>query len=83
MDLTQQIEDLHGKILEKLDALNALRDTLRHDYVPGSVCTHLEQCVKETEVCIAYTLTHVIHVCSLHDFSAGPWNAHYMEIAHS
>ena len=51
IELADEIE--HGKalILEKLDALNDLRRKLRLEYVPLTVCTHLEQCIKETEVC--------------------------------
>ena len=50
VELADEIE--HGKalILEKLDALTELRTKLRQDYVPLTVCTHLEQCIKETEV---------------------------------
>ena len=50
VELADEIE--HGKalILEKLDALTELRTKLRQDYVPLTVCNHLEQCIKETEV---------------------------------
>jgi hypothetical protein len=50
VELAEELE--HGKalILEKLDALNDLRRKLRKEYVPLTVCTHLEQCIKETEV---------------------------------
>ena len=50
VELADEIE--HGKalILEKLDALRELRTKLRQDCVPLTVCTHLEQCIKETEV---------------------------------
>ena len=56
IELADEIE--HGKalILEKLDALNDLRRKLRLEYVPLTVCTHLEQCIKETEVCSFYSL---------------------------
>ena len=59
VELADEIE--HGKalILEKLDALTELRTRLRQDHVPLTVCNHLEQCIKETEVnilviCIRY-----------------------------
>ena len=50
VELADEIE--HGKalILEKLDALTELRTRLRQDHVPLTVCNHLEQCIKETEV---------------------------------
>ncbi|XP_045197456.2 uncharacterized protein LOC123552124 [Mercenaria mercenaria] len=50
VELADELE--HGKalILEKLDALNDLRRKLRQEYVPLTVCTHLEQCIKETEI---------------------------------
>lgn len=50
VELADEIE--HGKalILEKLDALNDLHRKLRQEYVPLTVCTHLEQCIKETEI---------------------------------
>lgn len=50
VELAEELE--HGKalILEKLDALNDLRRKLRKEYVPLTVCTHLEQCIKETEI---------------------------------
>lgn len=47
---TQQIESLHTAIMSKLDELNELRIRLRKEFVPSTVCTHLEQCIKETEV---------------------------------
>ena len=49
-ELTDQIEGLHTSILEKLDQINDLRSTLRKEFVPSTVVTHLEQCIKETEV---------------------------------
>ena len=54
VELADEIE--HGKalIMEKLDALRELRTKLRQEYVPLTVCTHLEQCIKETEVKINY-----------------------------
>ncbi|XP_046378617.2 uncharacterized protein C6orf118-like [Haliotis rufescens] len=50
MELADEIEHVKALILEKLDALNALRCHLRDECVPLTVCTHLEQCIKETEV---------------------------------
>lgn len=50
MDIVETVESLKSNLLEKLDALHALRQTLRKKYVPSTVCTHLEQCIKETEV---------------------------------
>ena len=54
VELADEIE--HGKalIMEKLDALRELRTKLRQEFVPLTVCTHLEQCIKETEVKIIY-----------------------------
>jgi len=54
VELAEEIE--HGKalILEKLDALTELRRKLRSEYVPLTVCTHLEQCIKETQVGVQY-----------------------------
>ncbi|XP_062582190.1 uncharacterized protein LOC134243957 [Saccostrea cucullata] len=49
-ELADEIEHVKALILEKLDDLNALRTKLREEYVPLTVCTHLEQCIKETEV---------------------------------
>ena len=50
LELVDQIEELNVAMLEKLDSINELRNKLRTDYVPTLVCTHLEQCIKETEV---------------------------------
>ena len=50
-DLVEIVEDLRANILEKFDAVQSLRALLRKEYVPSTVCTHLEQCIKETEVC--------------------------------
>lgn len=50
VDLADKIEDVRHQILEKLDELNKLRSTLRTSFVPSTVVTHLEQCIKETEV---------------------------------
>lgn len=49
-ELADEIEHVKALILEKLDDLNALRTKLREEYVPLTVCNHLEQCIKETEV---------------------------------
>lgn len=63
VELADEIE--HGKalILEKLDALTELRTKLRQDYVPLTVCNHLEQCIKETEVnsiCLSVCLSPLV-----------------------
>lgn len=50
LELADEIENLKAIILEKIDEENALRARLRDEYVPMTVCTHLEQCIKETEV---------------------------------
>ncbi|XP_031560594.1 uncharacterized protein LOC116296678 [Actinia tenebrosa] len=49
-DLEEQVNDLHTQIFEKLEAIEALKRHQRQECVPVSVCHHLEQCVKETEV---------------------------------
>ncbi|XP_022295445.2 uncharacterized protein C6orf118-like [Crassostrea virginica] len=49
-ELADEIEHVKALILEKLDDLNALRTKLREEFVPLTVCNHLEQCIKETEV---------------------------------
>ncbi|KAL5010730.1 hypothetical protein ScPMuIL_013035 [Solemya velum] len=49
-ELADEIEHAKALIMEKLDAVNDLRSKLREDYVPLTVCNHLEQCIKETEV---------------------------------
>ncbi|XP_050394171.2 uncharacterized protein LOC126812042 [Patella vulgata] len=49
-ELTEELEHYKALILEKLDALKSLRTALRDDHVPLTVCTHLEQCIKETEI---------------------------------
>ncbi|KAL3881281.1 hypothetical protein ACJMK2_027736 [Sinanodonta woodiana] len=50
VELEDEIQHAKALILEKLDALNELRTRLREQFVPLTVCTHLEQCIKETEV---------------------------------
>ena len=50
LELVDQIEELHASILERLDKIGDVRNQLRTNYVPSTVCTHLEQCIKETEV---------------------------------
>ena len=50
LELVDQIEELHAALLEKWDKINEMRNELKSEYVPTSVCTHLEQCIKETEV---------------------------------
>lgn len=47
-------------ILEKLDDLNNLRTKLRDEFVPLTVCTHLEQCIKETEVSTCKMLSFIV-----------------------
>ena len=49
-ELCDEIEHVKSQILEKLDDLQDLRTKLRAEYVPLTVCSHLEQCIKETEV---------------------------------
>ena len=48
-DLSDQIEELNAAILDKYDTLQQLRVQMRTEFVPATVCTHLEQCIKETE----------------------------------
>ena len=50
LELAEEIENLKAIILEKIDEVNDMRNMLRSEYVPLTVCTHLEQCIKETEV---------------------------------
>lgn len=50
LELAEEIENTKALILEKLDEVNAMRVRLREEFVPMTVCTHLEQCIKETEV---------------------------------
>ena len=49
-DLADEIEHVKAIILDRLDALSALRTEVKDNCVPLTVCTHLEQCTKETEV---------------------------------
>ncbi|XP_077977307.1 uncharacterized protein C6orf118-like [Glandiceps talaboti] len=49
-NISEKIEELHYAILEQVEILQQLKEELKEDYVPNSVCQHLEQCVKETEV---------------------------------
>ena len=50
VELADELEHRKALIMEKYDALLDLRRKLRQEYVPLTVCTHLEQCIKETEV---------------------------------
>lgn len=49
-ELCDEIEHVKSQILEKLDDLQDLRTKLRAAFVPLTVCSHLEQCIKETEI---------------------------------
>ena len=55
-DLADEIEHVKAIILDRLDALSALRTEVKDNCVPLTVCTHLEQCTKETEVTVHLTL---------------------------
>ncbi|KAL8584423.1 hypothetical protein ACOMHN_032043 [Nucella lapillus] len=50
LELAEEMEHMKAVILEKMDLEHALRLRLREEFVPLTVCTHLEQCIKETEV---------------------------------
>jgi len=50
VELSLELENMKALILEKMDELNEMRVKLREEFVPMTVCTHLEQCIKETEV---------------------------------
>ena len=50
IELADELEHRKALIMEKFDALLDLRRKLREEHVPLTVCTHLEQCIKETEV---------------------------------
>ena len=50
LDLVDEVEETHATILEKLDEIKLLREKLRSDYVPSTIVSNLEQCIKETEV---------------------------------
>ncbi|CAD5119788.1 DgyrCDS8376 [Dimorphilus gyrociliatus] len=49
---SEQVESLRVSIWEKIDDIENIRKDLNSNYVPISVCTYLEQCLKDTEVCI-------------------------------
>ncbi|KAK3748801.1 hypothetical protein QZH41_016022, partial [Actinostola sp. cb2023] len=49
-DLEEQVNDLHFQIMEKLEDMKVIKQNQKDECVPISVCHHLEQCVKETEV---------------------------------
>ncbi|KAH9508992.1 hypothetical protein Btru_048486 [Bulinus truncatus] len=49
VELSFELENMKALILEKLDELNTLHVKIRDEFVPVTVCTHLEQCIKETE----------------------------------
>jgi hypothetical protein len=50
MSIAEKIEDTKSKIWTCLDEITAIQHNLRDLYVPANVCSHLEQCLKETEV---------------------------------
>jgi len=50
VELALELEHTKALILEKMDELADMRVKLREEFVPMTVCTHLEQCIKETEV---------------------------------
>ncbi|XP_058952483.2 uncharacterized protein C6orf118-like [Pocillopora verrucosa] len=49
-DLEEQVEDLHAQILSQLDCIDDIKRHQKEYCIPITVCQHLEQCVKETEV---------------------------------
>jgi len=50
MEPSKQVEQVTTAILERLDAINDLKERLRHEFVPATVCSYLRQCHKETNV---------------------------------
>ena len=55
-DLSDQVEQLNAAILQTYDRLQQLRLQMRKEFVPATVCTHLEQCIKETEASECYMI---------------------------
>ncbi|XP_064602760.1 uncharacterized protein C6orf118-like [Liolophura sinensis] len=49
MELAEEIEHVKAVILEKMDEIASLKSKLRAEFVPSTVCTHLEQCIKESQ----------------------------------
>lgn len=49
-DLEEQVEELHAQILAQLDTIDDIKRHQKEYCVPITVCQHLEQCIKETEV---------------------------------
>lgn len=49
-DLEEQVEELHAQILAQLDYIDDIKRHQKEYCVPITVCQHLEQCIKETEV---------------------------------
>lgn len=49
-DLEEQVEDLHAQILAQLDCMDDIKRHQKEYCIPITVCQHLEQCIKETEV---------------------------------
>ncbi|XP_072036286.1 uncharacterized protein C6orf118-like [Amphiura filiformis] len=47
--VAEQILELHAGILIQMEELSQLRAEIHQNYVPISVCQHLDQCVRDTE----------------------------------
>ena len=55
--IEDQILELHVGILAQMDELQNLRSELNENYVPASVCQHLDQCVRDTEADVLKVLS--------------------------
>ncbi|PIK54698.1 hypothetical protein BSL78_08393 [Apostichopus japonicus] len=55
--LTDQVLELHADITTKLEEINQLKQNLKVEYVPSSVCHHLEQNLRDTEADILKLLS--------------------------
>lgn len=46
----EQVDDMRQNIFDLLDGINKRREELTEKFVPISICTQLQQAVRDTEV---------------------------------
>ena len=56
ISIGEKIEVVKGLIIEKLDYLQELNETIKNDYVPLSVINNFNQSIKEIDVSVNYLI---------------------------
>jgi len=78
ISIGEKIEVIKGLIIEKLDYLQGLNESIKNDYVPVSVINNFNQSIKEIDVSIDVFLMIFVLFNSLKRVQVSKFYAYYV-----